>query len=84
MYVGVSHGMSYVFMTEDIPCVRLTQSPSGGGSGSPAWDWQLVAQGTRPGDEHTLSARVAYTPWNGIQGAEAEYDTWRRVLESRG
>jgi len=82
MYLGVSHGMSYVFMTEDNPHVRLTQSPSGGGPGSPAWDWQLVAPGTASGDEHTLSARVAYTPWRGIQDAEEEYDAWLRDLES--
>ena len=39
-YYAVSHGMALVLMFRDKDNVRLSQSPSGGGEGNPAWDFQ--------------------------------------------
>ena len=83
-YAGVSHGMAYIFMAEDTPDVRFTQSPSGGGRGCPAWDWQLIMDDPKPGKEFTLRARVAYKPYAGRADVEEEYRLWVDAMEESG
>lgn len=83
-YAGFSHGMMYLFMVEDSPAVRFTQSPSGAGRGCPAWDCQLIMDDPVPGKEYTLRARVAYKPYAGRSDIEAEYQQWCRLLDDRG
>lgn len=62
-YFGISHGMAFVqmFRARDEP--RLTQSPSGGGKGNPAWDFQFNVSGYEPGKIYSFVMRAAYLPY---------------------
>ena len=80
LYYGVSHGMTYLFMAEDDPKVRFTQSPSGGGSGNPAWDYQLITPDAVPDREYSFRARVAYRPFTNLVDVEREYAIWQKEL----
>ena len=53
-YFGVSHGQAYAQMFRPEDQVRLTQSPSGGGQGNPAWDFQFFI------DTHELNHRFQF------------------------
>ena len=79
-YLGVSHGMMYLFMSEDSPKVRFTQSPSGGGAGCPAWDYQLIVPAVVVGEAYSLRARVAYKPYANRLDVEDEYRRWQAIL----
>ena len=83
LYYGVSHGMVYLFMAEDDPRVRFTQSPSGGGHGNPAWDYQLIVPDVVAGNEYEMRARVAYRPFSHISDIENEYTEWCVALSEK-
>lgn len=53
-YFGVSHDQAYAQMFRSQDRVRLTQSPSGGGQGNPAWDFQFFI------DKHELNRRYQF------------------------
>ena len=58
-----------IYIFEPGPIVRFSHSPSGGGlsaSGdahNPAWDFQLIVPGYKPGAEYGLKMRLVYKPW---------------------
>jgi hypothetical protein len=82
-YYGLSGDMAYVFMAEDSTCVRFTQSPSGGGGGNPAWDFQLVVPDYEVGEEYHLRARVAYKRFVSRDDIASEYDRWLGETDGR-
>lgn len=61
-YYGISHGMAWlqVFRTSD--GVRITQSPSGGGAGNPAWDFQYLVDHYEPERLYQFVMRGIYCP----------------------
>jgi len=75
-YYGVSHGMMYLWMLEDDPRLRFTQSPSGGGQGCPAWDYQLVVPDYRVGEEYGFRGRLVYKPFTRQEECAEEYARW--------
>lgn len=83
-YYGTSHGMMYLWMVDDDPRLRFTQSPSGGGQGCPAWDYQLVVPDYRVDEEYSFRGRLVYKPFAGQAECEREYDAWQRERDSGG
>lgn len=51
-------------------------SPSGGGEGNPAWDFQVLAPRIHMGQEYSLKARCAVDRWQGEKWVEARAASW--------
>lgn len=66
-YYGVSHGMALVLMFRPKDGVRLSQSPSGGGSGNPAWDFQWFISRYRVGQRYRFVMRAMYVPFESAE-----------------
>ncbi len=62
-YYGVSNGMALVFMFREDDEVRFSQSPSGGGKGNPAWDFQWFIEDYDIGKPYTFVMRLMYVPF---------------------
>lgn len=71
----------YIFQPNDN--LRLTHSPSGGGTAasgddtSPAWDFHLIVPRYEVGKDYRLSARVVYKPWVDRDDVIAEVRKYR-------
>lgn len=79
-YYGVSHGMALVQMFRDQDQIRPTQSPSGGGSGNPAWDFQCFLADYAIGRRYQLIMRVMYVPFESRKQIERLSQPHRQAL----
>jgi len=64
-YYGVSNGMALAYVFRSVDGVRFAQSPSGGGQGNPAWDFQYFLQPVEVGRRYQLVMRLVYVPFTG-------------------
>ena len=60
-YVGLCRGMAYVPIFLAADQVRFSQSPSGGGQGNPAWDFQWFIPDCKVGRRYRFVLHVLYT-----------------------
>ena len=79
-YFGVSHGMALVKIFRPQDVIRLTQSPSGGGRGNPAWDFQFFIPDYEVGRRYQMVMRAMYLPYESPQQIERASAAHRRAL----
>ncbi len=80
-YFGVCRGMAFVQSFRAADRVWLTQSPSGGGGGCPAWDFQTFISDPRVGQRYQRVMRAAYVPLAQPDDLEATRTEVRRVAD---
>ena len=83
-YFGVSHGMAYAQVFRPRDQVRLAQSPSGGGEGNPAWDFQVFIPDYEVGRRYTLVMRALYLPFESAEQVRRAVEPHRVALERDG
>ena len=79
-YYGVTHGLALVQMFRPQDEVRLTQSPSGGGEGNPAWDFQFLISDYETGKCYQFVMRVMAVPFESPAQIERVTAPHRRAL----
>jgi hypothetical protein len=81
-YYGVSHGMAFIQMFRPQDAVRLSQSPSGGGRGNPAWDFQWFVDGYEVGKLYRMVMRAQYVPSKSREQVEQVSRPHRQALDT--
>lgn len=75
-YFGRFHNMVLAFLFKSDETIRFSQSPTGGGQGCPAWDFQYLIPKPQEGKIYSFQARMIYKPFGSAKDIELEYDTW--------
>jgi hypothetical protein len=79
-YYGVSQGSALVLMFRAKDRIRLTQSPSGGGRGNPAWDFQFFIPEYRVGQRYQMVMRAQLVPYESPEQIERVSRPHRQAL----
>ena len=79
-YYGVSHQMAYVLMFRASDGIWFAQSPSGGGRGNPAWDFQWFIPDYKVGQAYGFVMRAAYLPFESREQIERATRVHRQAL----
>lgn len=66
-YYAASHGMAFIQMFRPQDQIYLSQSPSGGGQGNPAWDFQFFIPNYEVGQRYQMVMRAMYVPMESPQ-----------------
>ena len=76
--------MAYAQVFRPLDQVRLAQSPSGGGKGNPAWDFQGFIPGYEVGRRYTLVMRALYLPYESAEQVRRAVEPHRIALVRDG
>jgi hypothetical protein len=76
-FFGVCRGMAFaqIFRAQDV--IRFSQSPSGGGTGNPAWDFQYLISEPKVGQRYEIAMRALYAAFNSGKGEAAAKNEFR-------
>jgi len=75
-YFGRFHNMALAYMFHPAEGIRFSQSPTGGGSLNPAWDFQYIVPDFQMGREYSFKARIIYKPFKDNKDILTEYLNW--------
>ncbi len=56
----------------------MSQSPSGGGQGNPAWDFQYVIHQVEEGREYGFRGRLVWKKFVSAADCLREYESWAK------
>ena len=73
--------MVLVLMFRSKDQMRLTQSPSGGGDGNPAWDFQFLIPDCEVGKRYQMVMRAMYLPYESPQEIDRASAPHRKALQ---
>ena len=79
-YFGVSHGMALVLMFRPQDQIRMSQSPTGGGRGNSAWDFQFLIPDYEVGRRYQMVMRAMYVPFESHQQVDRVSASHRAAL----
>jgi hypothetical protein len=80
-YFGVSHDMAYVLMFRARDGIWFAQSPTGGGSNNPAWDFQGFIPDYKVDEAYGFVMRAAYIPYESPEQVERDSRRHREALD---
>ncbi len=80
-FYGRFGNMALAFLFESKDVIRFSQSPTGGGPDSPAWDFQYLIPSPKVGKKYSFRARMVYKPFVSATDIEKEYERWRDSVE---
>jgi hypothetical protein len=72
--------MALVLMFRPKDAIRLSQSPSGGGRGNPAWDFQYFVPDYEVGQRYQFVMRAMYVPYESPEQIERITQPNRQAL----
>lgn len=79
-YYAVSNGMAFVQMFRPQDAIRLSQSPSGGGQGNPAWDFQYFIPDYEVDKRYQMVMRAMYVPFDSPEQIQRVSAPHRRAM----
>ena len=82
-YFGVNDGVAYAQMFRPRDRIRLTQSPSGGGDGNPAWDFQFYVPDYEVGKRYQMVMRAMLVKYESPEQVERATAKHRKELAGR-
>jgi hypothetical protein len=81
-FFGVTQRLAYAQMFNAGDQIRFSQSPSGGGEGCPAWDFQYLVPDVEIGRRYGFKMRAALLPYQSPDQVARETAAHRQALAS--
>ncbi len=80
-FFGHFHNMALIFMFDQAKGIRFSQSPTGGGPQSPAWDFQYILSDFKIKTKYSFHSRLVYKPFISRKDVSREYSLWNDQQE---
>jgi len=82
-YYGINEDVAFAQMFRPQDRIRLNQSPTGGGSGNPAWDFQHFVSDYEVGKRYQMVMRAMLIKHTSPEQMERATATHRRALAAK-
>jgi hypothetical protein len=76
-FFGRFNGMVLAYLFDSKEVIRFSQSPTGGGKGNPAWDFQYLVPSPAAGKRYSFKVRMIYKPFISENDIEEEFQKWK-------